>query len=340
MRKLAILGGGSWGLTLAWLLAGNNMGRVCLWDRNESKIASWKENRSVNFPVHVTLPAELELSASLAEAVADADVIVMVVTTGGTRNVLQRLRDEVGIDSKVVLINASKGIEFPSLKRMSEVFQEELPANPYAVLSGPTLAKEILSGLPTACSIACRDLCIAEQLQQDLSHERFRLYSNSDVTGVELGGALKNIFAIASGYLRTKELGDNAWGALLTRGLAEMTRFAMTLGAESQTLYGMSGLGDLLATANSPLSRNYQVGMRLAQGESLDHILSDLKVVAEGVKTTYAVSKLMTQMELDAPVVKMVEMCLDGPFSAEMIIKGLMTRKLKSEEKPSISNKS
>jgi glycerol-3-phosphate dehydrogenase (NAD(P)+) len=339
MRKLAILGGGSWGLTLAWLLADGAQSRVCLWDRNEAKITAWQANREIQFPLALRLPADIELCASLQEAVQDADVILLVVTTAGTRQVLQRLRDEVGLAAHVVLVNASKGIEFPSLKRMSEVFSEELPNNPYAVLSGPTLAREILSGLPTACSIACRDSEIAEQLQHDLSHERFRLYSNSDVTGVELGGALKNIFAIASGYLRTKQLGDNAWGALLTRGLAEMTRFATSLGAENQTLYGMSGLGDLLATANSPLSRNYQVGMRLAEGESLEHILSDLKVVAEGVKTTYAVAQLMDQMQLECPVVKMVQTCLEGPFSADMIIKSLMTRKLKSEEKPSISAK-
>jgi glycerol-3-phosphate dehydrogenase (NAD(P)+) len=336
MQKLAILGGGSWGLTLAWLLADRSCGTVCLWDRNSHKIEDWKKDRQVHFPVKLTLPEKLELTDSLKDAVYNADVILLVVTTAGTREVLKRLRDEVGISSKVILVNASKGIEFPSLKRMSEVFHEELPDNPYAVLSGPTLAKEILSGLPTACSIASTDLEIGEHLQHVLSHERFRLYSNRDVTGVELGGALKNIFAIASGYLRTKDLGDNAWGALLTRGLSEMTRFAMTLGAESQTLYGMSGLGDLLATSNSPLSRNYQVGMRLAQGEKLDAILSDLKVVAEGVKTTYAVYELMEQMGLDAPVVKMVKTCLEGPFSSEMIIKSLMTRKLKSEDKLSL----
>jgi glycerol-3-phosphate dehydrogenase (NAD(P)+) len=169
-------------------------------------------------------------------------------------------------------------------------------------------------------------------LQQELSHDLFRLYLNHDVTGVELGGALKNIFAIASGYMRTKNLGDNAWAALLTRGLAEMTRFSVALGADPQTLYGMSGLGDLLATANSPLSRNYQVGARLARGETLEDILADLKVVAEGVKTTEAVYELSRKMGLETPVVEMVRMCLSGPFSETMIIKSLMSRKLKAED--------
>jgi len=343
MKKLAILGAGSWGLTLAWLCAAENHANgvaadniaksVWLWDRKPEKIADMRKDRTVRFPVPVILPESLHLTDSLAEAIADADVILSVVTANGTREVLQRLQAEAVLKPGAVMVNASKGIEFPSLKRMSEVFAEELPAHPYAVLSGPTLALEILNGLPTACSIACTDADIAENLQYFLSHELFRLYSNTDVIGVELGGALKNIFAIASGYMRAKKLGDNAWGALLTRGLAEMTRFSVMMGADQKTLYGLSGLGDLLATANSPLSRNYQVGARLAGGESLDEILADLKVVAEGVKTTHAVSQLSQKLGLDAPIVQMVEMCLSGPFSEKMIIKSLMSRKLKSEQK-------
>lgn len=334
MKKLAILGAGSWGLTLAWL-NGAQHENVWLWDRNADKVASMDRDRKVLFPLPVILPQKLNMTASLEEAVRDADVIVMVVTVSGTREVLRRLRDDVKLPNHVVLVNASKGIEFPSLKRMSEVFAEEMPDNPYAVLSGPTLAMEILNGLPTACSIACEHLEIAEALQRDLSHDLFRLYSNTDVTGVELGGALKNIFAIASGYMKQKELGDNALGALITRGLSEMTRFSVALGADPESLYGMSGLGDLLATANSPLSRNFQVGARLAKGETLDNILTDLKVVAEGVKTTHAVYELSHKMGLDTPIVDMVEMCLSGPFSEKMIVKSLMTRKLKSEQKES-----
>lgn len=337
MKKLAILGAGSWGLTLAWLTGGNH-DNVWLWDRNAEKIETMRRDHKVLFPVPVILPQRLHQTSSLEEAVRDADVILLVVTVNGTREVLRRLRDEVKIPKDVILVNASKGIEFPSLKRMSEVFAEELPDNPYAVLSGPTLALEILNGLPTACSIACKDIHTAEALQHDLSHDLFRLYSNTDVTGVELGGALKNIFAIASGYMREKKLGDNALGALITRGLAEMTRFSVALGADQKTLYGMSGLGDLLATANSPLSRNFQVGARLAKGETLEEVLASLKVVAEGVKTTHAVYELSQKMGLDTPIVEMVEMCLSGPFSEKMIVKSLMTRKLRSEQKESVQS--
>lgn len=332
MKKLAVLGAGSWGLTLAWLAADQH-DNVWLWDRTPAKIMAMKQDRNVRFPVPVILPKTLNLTDSLAEAVDGADVILLSVTVNGTREVLDRLKTETSMTPQAVLVNTSKGIEFPSLKRTSEIFAEVCPENPYAILSGPTLALEILNGLPTACSIACKDEAIAEMLQRELSHDLFRLYLNHDVTGVELGGALKNIFAIASGYMRTKNLGDNAWAALLTRGLSEMTRFSVALGADQQTLYGMSGLGDLLATANSPLSRNYQVGARLAKGETLENILADLKVVAEGVKTTEAVYELSKKMGIETPVVEMVRMCLSGPFSENMIIKSLMSRKLKAEDR-------
>ena len=330
IKKVAILGAGSWGLTLAWLMSDGRK-EVCLWDRKPEKIAQLKANPHVTFPVSVILPESLQLTDSLAEATDGADVILFVVTCNGTRETIQKLKAVGSIPKNAIMINASKGIEFPSLKRISEVFAEEAPDSPYAILSGPTLAMEILGGLPTACSIGCENGDIAEYLQTNLSHELFRLYSNTDVIGVELGGSLKNIFAIASGYMRGKELGDNAWAALLTRGLAEMTRFSVSLGADEQTLYGMSGLGDLLATANSPLSRNFQVGYRLSQGETLDQILTELKVVAEGVKTTQAVLQISQNTGVETPIVQMVQMCMTGPFSEKMIIKSLMTRKLKSE---------
>jgi glycerol-3-phosphate dehydrogenase (NAD(P)+) len=332
MNKLAILGAGSWGLTLAWL-ACDGRKEVVLWDRKPQKIEEIKANRQITFPVEVTLPDSLKLTDSLEEAADDADAILLVVTTSGTREVAQALREKANIDPKTIVVNASKGIEYPSLKRMSDVLIEELPDNPFAVLSGPTLAKEILSGLPTACSIASAERDISEYLQVHLSREGlFRLYSNTDVIGVELGGALKNIFAIASGYMSAKNLGDNARAALLTRGLAEMTRFSVALGADAQTLYGLSGLGDLLATCNSPLSRNFQVGYQLAQGKTMAQVLEDLKVVAEGVKAAQAVNQLSQKLEIDTPIVQLVDNALKGGFSDEMLIKSLMSRKLKTEQ--------
>jgi glycerol-3-phosphate dehydrogenase (NAD(P)+) len=333
IRKLLILGAGSWGMTLATLACQNNQS-VWLWDRKPEKIEALRQNRRITFPVALELPESVHLTANLAEAVDGADVLLMVVSSAGTRPVAQAIRQTGKLDEKAILVNASKGIEYPSLKRLSQVINEELPDHPVAVLSGPTLAQEILNGLPTAASVACSDLEIAEFLQANLSCSHlFRLYSNQDVVGVELGGSLKNVFAIVSGFMTFKQLGENARAALITRGLAEMTRFSVAMGAEEKTLYGMSGLGDLLATCSSPFSRNYQVGYRLAQGKTLEDVLSELKVVAEGVQTTHAVSAISDQLGVDMPIVKQVQKCLESQVFSEVdIIRSLMSRKLKSEQ--------
>ncbi|MBK8190224.1 MAG: NAD(P)-dependent glycerol-3-phosphate dehydrogenase [Vampirovibrionales bacterium] len=331
MSTIAYLGAGSWGLTLAWLGVQCPERRVRLWDRDPVKIARFCENRTIQFPIEVTLPPEVSLTSSLEEAAAGADVIVFAVTSAGTREVAQALARTGVVSEQTILVNASKGIEYPSLTRLSAVMQEIFPKNPLAALSGPTLAPEILKGLPTAGVIASDSSAVAERLQALLATDRFRLYTNTDVVGVELGGALKNIFAIVSGYMDARHLGDNARATLITRGLAEITRFSLALGADVQTLYGLSGLGDLLATCYSPLSRNYQVGYRLAQGQTLEHILAQMKVVAEGVQTTQAVSLLSDNLGIEMPVVKQVEQALSGALSEREMIHTLMSRRPKAE---------
>lgn len=335
--KIGVLGAGSWGLTLAWLWAtpldGEPVPDVWLWDRKVDKIQQIAQNREITFPVPVTLPAHVRLVEDLSAELEDTDIVALAVTAEGTRTVCAQLA-QAGLPSSVAIVNTSKGIELETLKRLSQVIQEELPRNPQAVLSGPTLAREILKGLPTAASIASDDLDLAEKLQTALSRDyRLRLYSNPDVTGVELGGALKNIFAISSGYMTTKQLGDNAKAALLTRGLAEMTRFSLRLGAQESTLYGLSGLGDLLATSNSPLSRNYQVGELLAQGKALPQILEEIRVVAEGVQTAQAVHRLAEKLGLDMPIVAEINRALFESPSETFLIRSLMSRKLKSESR-------
>ncbi len=334
--KIGVLGAGSWGLTLAWLWGQKASASietdVWLWDRKAEKIKAFQESRQVSFPVSLEIPDEVSLVTDLAEALPDTDIVVLAVTAEGTRSVC-RLLSDCGAPPSLIIVNTSKGIELSTLKRLSQVIQEELPRNPQAVLSGPTLAKEMLRGLPTAASIASEDIDLAEQLQTWLSRDyQLRLYSNPDVTGVELGGALKNIFAISSGYITAKNLGDNAKAALLTRGLAEMTRFCLRLGAQEMTLYGLSGLGDLLATSNSPLSRNYQVGYLLAQGKTLPEVLKEIKVVAEGVQTAQAVYRLSQKLDLDMPIVQEINRALFEAPSEELLIKSLMSRKLKSEK--------
>lgn len=340
-KKLAILGAGSWGLTLAWIagLRACPIDTIVLWSRDEEKVRQLQTNRTVAFPVPVTLPPTVAITANLAEAVQDADVVLLVVTAQATRQVARQLRETGVLKSGALLVNASKGLEFATTKPMSAVIAEELPTHEQAVLSGPTLAKEILRGLPTAASIASTNRDVAEYLQNHLScSERFRLYSNTDMVGVELGGALKNVFAIASGFMQAKAMGENARAALMTRGLAEMARFSLQLGAQAQTVYGLSGLGDLLATCNSPLSRNYQVGYRLAKGETLESILADMRVAAEGVKTAYAMGTLAERLGLDVPVVQLVINSLDGNYiSDEMMIRSLMSRRLKAEHSSELS---
>ncbi|MEB3245053.1 MAG: NAD(P)H-dependent glycerol-3-phosphate dehydrogenase [Vampirovibrionales bacterium] len=348
MTKIAILGSGSWGLTLAWLLSAHDpsdysdpehptasgAANVWLWGRNAIKIETMAANRHVQFPLEVTLPASLTLTHSLAQAIENADIVLLVVSSGGTQSVVQQIQALGSLPANTVLVNASKGFDLEQLSLMHEIIGRTLPEQPYATLSGPNLAKEVLMGLPTAGVVAskCEQTCL--RLQRALSREhRFRLYTSSDVAGVELGAALKNIFAIASGYMQAKHLGENARAAFITRGLAEMTRLSVALGAEEQTLYGLSGLGDLLATCNSPLSRNFQVGFQLAQGKPLPQILADLKVTAEGVNTTEAVLQLAQARALEAPIVAEVALALSG-VSAEneaVIIRSLMGRKLKAE---------
>jgi len=341
-NKIAILGAGSWGLTLAWLATNQQRKTSCgdtlannivLWDRNPEKIAQFKTNPNVTFPVTLTIPENLVLTSNLEEAISGAEAVLFVVTSKATRQVAEQIKALNVISPNTILINASKGIEFPSLKPMSTVLKEVFPTHRVGVLSGPTLAKEILTGLPTAATVAAEDLETAEWLQDRLNcNERFRLYTNTDLVGVELAGALKNVFAIASGYMAAKNMGDNARAALLTRGLAEMARFCLKMGAETPTIYGLSGLGDLLATCNSPLSRNYQVGYRLGKGETLEEILADIKVVAEGVQTAFAVFELAKTMGIETPIVELVVNALSGQVvSGAMMIKSLMSRKLKQE---------
>lgn len=339
-KKLCILGTGSWGLTLAWISAQSQLRdpdkarmQVTLWGRNEAKVEAFNQNRHVDFPVQMDIPASVEITSNLAAAVKDADAVLFVVTAKATREVAQAILATGALPETAMLVNASKGLEYPSLKPMSQVLKEYFPHHKIGVLSGPTLAKEILKGLPTACTISAESLETAKILQELLNCDRqFRLYTNTDVLGVELAGASKNVFAIASGFMTAKELGDNAKASLLTRGLAEMARFCLAQNAEESTIYGLAGLGDMLATCNSPLSRNFQVGFRLGKGEPLDAILADMKVVAEGVQAAKAVHKIAKELGLDMPIVDLVVQAVSGTeVSQEMMVRSLMNRKLKAE---------
>ena len=299
--KLTVIGAGCWGLTLAWLLT-DNFDEVTVWGRAVDLNDDLIINKHTSLPLEVQLKDKVVVTSDLKSAIDNADIILNVVSTSGTRAVCENLK-LAGIKPEQIFVNASKGIELPSLMRMSEVIKEVLPEQKIAILSGPTLAKEVLQGKPTAASVAAEDMATAQFVQKHCTVTgKFRLYTNDDVVGVELGGSLKNVIAIASGFAHAMHLGDNCTGALLTRGMAEIVRVSIRLGANPSTLYGLSGMGDLIATCSSPMSRNYTVGAMLGQGKKINDILSELGSVAEGVKTSKAICELAKKLDIDVPV--------------------------------------
>lgn len=330
--KLTVLGAGCWGLTLAWLLTGN-FDEITVWGRAQDLTEELIKNKHCSKPLEVQLADKVEITSDLKSAIDGAEIILSVVATSGTRDVCEQLK-KAGIKPEQILVNASKGIELPSLKRMSEVIRDVLPEQKLVTLSGPTLAKEVLQGKPTAASVACEDIKTAEFVQKACTvPNKFRLYTNTDVIGVELGGSLKNVIAIASGFAKTMGLGDNCTGALLTRGMAEIVRVSLRLGANPSTLYGLSGMGDLIATCSSPMSRNYTVGAMLARGKKIDDILAELGSVAEGVKTSRAICELAKKLEIDAPVSNAIYEAVYTDITPEQLLAKLMNRKLKEEER-------
>lgn len=330
--KLTVIGAGCWGLTLAWLLT-DNFDEVTVWGREQDLSEDLIKNKHASKPLEVQLADKVEITSDLKAAISGADIILNVVATSGTRSVCENLKIS-GIKSEQILVNASKGIELPSLMRMSQVIKDVLPDQTLAILSGPTLAKEVLAGKPTAACVACEDIKIAEFVQKACNvPNRFRLYTNSDVIGVELGGSLKNVIAIASGFAHEMQLGDNCAGTLLTRGMAEIVRVSINLGANPSTLYGLSGMGDLIATCSSPMSRNYTVGKFLGQGKKIDDILRELGSVAEGVKTSKAICELAKKLGIEVPVSNAIYEAVYTDITPKELLAKLMNRKLKEEER-------
>ncbi len=329
--KLTVLGPGCWGLTLAWLM-NNNFDKITVWGRESDLNEELIQKKHCSKPLEVQLDEKVEFTSDIKSAIQDADIILSVVATGGVRPVCEQLKT-AGINPNTPLVNASKGLELNSLMRMSQVIKDVLPNQKVVILSGPTLAKEVLAGKPTAASVACEDIETAEYVQKVLNvPNKFRLYTNTDVIGVELGGSLKNVIAIASGFAHSMNLGDNCMGTLLTRGMAEIVRLSVKLGANPSTLYGLSGMGDLIATCSSPLSRNYTVGSMLGQGKKINDILETLGSVAEGVKTSKAVCDLAEKHGIEVPVSSAIYEAVYTDITPQEVLSKLMNRKLKKEE--------
>ena len=329
---IAMIGAGSWGTALSVAL-GQAGWQVGLWARRaEVADAIERERRNPQYLSEFEIPESVRPTADLGEAVSGADMVVLAVPSEGMRGVCERLAPYVNADQGVV--SAAKGLEHGSGRRLSEVIGECLGpgrTGGVAVLSGPNLAPEVAAGMATASVAACADPEFAAEVQAALSTPRFRVYTNSDVVGVELGGALKNIVAIGAGVSDGLGFGDNTKAALVTRGLAEITRLGVALGARPETFRGLSGMGDLVATCAGRKSRNHRVGYELAQGRKLGDILADMAQVAEGVETTRAALTLAASVGVEMPIAAAVSGVLFEGTSPLDAVRSLMTRTWRDE---------
>jgi glycerol-3-phosphate dehydrogenase (NAD(P)+) len=311
--RVTVLGAGSWGTTVATLACAHNP--TLLWARNaEQATEIGEKHRNSSYLPDFELPEQLRATADIEEAVADADVVIVGIPSHGFRGVVEQIREH--IRPWVPVVSLTKGFEQGTGKRMTQVLAELLPGHPAAALTGPNIAKEIMNGQAAASVIATEDLSVAAELQKVLGRGVFRIYTNHDVTGCEMGGALKNVVAIATGMAQGLGVGDNTRAAVMTRGLAELTRLGVAMGGEAPTFAGLTGMGDLMATCISPHSRNRHVGEQLGLGRSLDEILGEMNMVAEGVKTVSATMELAAKHNLDLPICKAVHGVIADNHSA------------------------
>lgn len=330
MARIAILGTGSWGTALAVHLgaAGHD---VRLWGRHESLVEELRARRAnaVYLP-DVVLPAPVRPTAALDEALDGTRFVVLAVPSHGLRAIVRRAAALVPHDA--IVVSAAKGLEEGTLRRMSEVIAEELPQpSRVVVLSGPSFAAEVARGLPTAVLAASTDAEAAAAVQHEFRGPALRLYRSDDVVGVEVGGATKNIIAIAAGVVEALGLGHNALAALITRGLAEMSRLACALGGRRDTLAGLSGLGDLVLTCTGPYSRNRHVGIELGRGRPLEEVLAGMKMVAEGVRTTHAALALGARARVELPITEQMEEVLARGKDPRAAVQDLMLRRQRAE---------
>lgn len=326
--KLSVLGAGAWGTALASNWASHH--DVILWGRNAADLDAMRASRS-NTPYlpNCTLPDALRFDADFEHVVAHAELLVIAVPTGGLRATLTALGSHAALPP---LIWVCKGFEPGGCQLPHQLVAGLLPDHrATAVLSGPSFAQEVAQGYPTALTLAAHDTTLAQHLAATLSGPRMRIYAHDDVIGVEVGGALKNVMAIAAGICDGLQLGHNARAALITRGLAEMTRLGNQLGGRFETFMGLSGLGDLILTTTGDLSRNRQVGLRIARGQALDAILRDLGHVAEGVTTAREVAVLAHELGVDMPITRAVCQTLFEGLPAAQAVDVLLNREIKAE---------
>jgi len=331
VKKIAIIGGGSWGTALAIALARSSRHhRLAIWAHSPDIVDLLRTKRinKIYLP-GFELPAGVDVTGALAEALASAEIVLGVMPSAHAREVYRAMRPH--LEPGAVFVSATKGLEPATHARISEVISNEIPQSRIAVLSGPSFALEVARGDPTAVVLASADASLATDIQEEFSGPMLRLYTNDDVVGTEIAGAVKNVIAIAVGVSTGLGLGTNTMAALVTRGLAEMTRVAVALGGRRETLAGLAGLGDLILTSTGALSRNRSVGIELGKGRELGEILSATRMVAEGVGSAAAALELARRAGVEMPITEQVHAVLTAGRAARDAIRELMERRLKQE---------
>lgn len=329
--RIGLLGGGSWGTTVASLTARNTPTKM--WARNPDTVDEINTHHTnKKYLLDAKLHENLVATNSIEEAVGDADVIVMGIPAQSFRSILEQARP--AIRPWVPIVSLAKGLERGTQMRMTQIIEELMPGHPAGVLTGPNLAREIMAGQAAASVIAMVDNTIARALQQVFSTGLFRVYTNDDVVGCELGGALKNVIAIAAGMGDGTGAGDNTRSAIITRGLAELTRLGVAMGGRPETFAGLAGMGDLVATCTSKLSRNRTVGFQIGQGRSLDEVIAEMSMVAEGVKSVSVVMELADKYDVSMPITHEVYKVVHEGNTAIDAFRGLLKYQSRSEAEP------
>src|SRR5262245_34916479 len=328
MKQIAVIGAGSWGTALA-VIAARAGHDVRLWSRNDAVVRSINEQRvNSRYLSSVSIPDSVTATGDIEAALNDASLVLLAVPSHAARETLMAMQ----LHQDAIIVNVAKGIEIESGKRISEIAKEVVTgSHPFVTLSGPSFAKEVVAGHPTAIVAASKDSVAARAVQNDLSFENLRIYTNADVVGTEIGGSVKNVMAIAAGMADGLGFGANSVAALITRGLAEITRLARREGAQMETLMGLAGLGDLVLTCTGSLSRNRFVGEELGKGRTLAEITAELSEVAEGINTARAVKKIADRAGLEMPITNEVNAVLYDGKPARDAVSELMSRPLREE---------
>ncbi|HKM02239.1 MAG TPA: NAD(P)H-dependent glycerol-3-phosphate dehydrogenase [Sedimentibacter sp.] len=329
-KNITLLGGGSWGTALAKLLSENGH-KVTVWLRDENQCQTLRTERvNKKYLPKVQIPENIVFTSDINEAVRDAQILLLVIPTQMVRGVLKQIKDEYKRDK--IIINASKGIEIGTMDLVSNIVKEETKNCTFAVLSGPSHAEEVGLSMPTAITIACENKDVAEEIQDAFMSTYFRVYTNEDVIGAELGGALKNIIALGAGISDGIGYGDNAKAALMNRGIVEIARLGIAMGADVHTFYGLSGIGDLIVTCTSKHSRNWNAGYLIGQGLSKDEAIKKIGMVVEGIPTTYAAYALSKKLKVDMPIVDAMYDILENNADVKETVNKLMLRDKKEEK--------